>query len=284
MKTKNFLLLSSLLFLTSCESRESKTPLNLSKNNTAIIGGSPARNEDPVAASTVSLIIEFDDAPFSVCTGTLISTNLVLTATHCLDSMEQGDISVYLGAQLPTTLDKARLLKASGWVTHPDYELILDADEYPVTGLNDIALLRLAENAPASARPVPILGKKANLPAGQSLLLAGYGLLKEIGEPVYSKELNYVKVPLVRVWDNLLITDQTKGEGACSGDSGGPAYLETSKGLIVVGVTRGPHDKAVDCRHYGEYTYASKFESFILKAAKDLAGEAPQFVDLPRNF
>jgi hypothetical protein len=198
--------------------------------------------------------------------------------------MEQGDISVYLGAQLPEKLDKKKLLRVSKWVTHPDYELVLDADEYPITGRNDIAVIRLAEDAPASGRPVPILSQRVTLPKGQSLLLAGYGLLNEIGEPVYAKELNYVHVPLVREWDNLLITDQTKGQGACSGDSGGPAYVETARGLVVVGVTRGPHDKAEDCRHYGEYTHASKFETFILKTAKDLAGEAPQFIDLPRNF
>lgn len=283
MKTISFLFLAALGLLLSCEHREDAL-LNLSERSAEIIGGTSANNKDLVAASTVSLVIDFEGSPFSICTGTLISKNMVMTATHCLESMKTNDISVYLGAQLPKDIENAKLLKISGWATHPNYQLVLDENEYPVTGLNDIALIRLAKNAPASAKPVPILSDRVSLPPNQPLLLAGYGLLNEIGQLVYATELNYVHVPLVRVWDNFLITDQTGGQGACSGDSGGPAYIETARGLIVVGVTRGPHNKAIDCRHYGEYTYASKFETFIRSTTKELFGEAPQFVDLPRNL
>lgn len=284
MKTRNLLLLTLLPLLLSCEKNAVLKTGEVAAPQTGIIGGEPVRNEDPVAASTVSLIVDFDNTPFSVCTGTLISKNLVLTATHCLESMEKGDISIHIGAQLPKAYDKAKLLKVTNWKTHPNYEMVLDEEENPVTGLNDVALIRLADNAPANAKPVPVLNGQRALTKGQSLLLAGYGLLKEIGEPVYATELHAVHVPLNRIWNNILVTDQSTGQGACSGDSGGPAFLVTKKGLVVVGITRGPHDKALDCRHFGEYTYASMFESFILQAAKELEAEPPQFIDLPKEF
>lgn len=273
----------SLLFLAGCESSDNFLA-TLQENNSAIIGGSPARNEDAVTASTVSMIIDFDGTPFSICTGTLISKNLILTASHCVEQMEAEDISISFGTQLPTDFTNAKLVKVTSLKTHPDFKMIFDENEEPITGQNDIALLRIEQNAPDTARPVPVLTDKRPLPPGQSLLLAGFGLVNEIGDPVYATELNYTYVPLARVQDNFLITDQTNAKGACSGDSGGPAYVETAKGLVVVGVTRGPHAKALDCRHYGEYTHASKFESFILETAKELSAEAPQFIDLPTKL
>ncbi|WP_413943919.1 S1 family peptidase [Bdellovibrio sp. HCB-162] len=273
------LLLTVLLFVSACAKNETGN-LNISESNSAIIGGTAATVKDLVTHSTVSFLMEYQGKPLSLCTGTLISKNMVLTATHCLENLGEGIMAVYIGEKLPEVFDRSKFLKVAGWVTHPRYKLIEDQNNVPVTGVNDVAVLRLADEAPASAIPVPILDPKTNLQDGQSLLLAGYGLENELNVPVYATGLNYVHVPLAKIVDAILVTDQTNNQGACSGDSGGPAFIETAKGLVVVGVTRGPHDQAQDCRHYGEYTYASKFKSFILKATAQLKGEAPKFVTL----
>lgn len=284
MNLKFFYILSSFFLLTACVNNEIPSDLKLSNNNSSIIGGHSATAQDPWTSSTVSLITHYNNRAYSTCTGTLISKNLVLTATHCLEYMGEGLVYVYLGAKLPKKFDNRKLLKVKKWITHPDFKMVLDENEYPITGVNDVALIRLEKTAPATATPVPILNSKVPLSRGQSLLLAGYGLVQEIDTPIDAEGLNYVRVPLAKVWNSILVTDQTNAQGACSGDSGGPAYLETKKGLIVVGITRGPHDKATDCRHYGEYTNASHFESFILDAARELEAEAPEFVDQPKNL
>lgn len=264
--------------LGSC-AKQNIAPTELNQNNSGIIGGTPALDTDAVRASTVSLLTTYDNKPFSFCTGTLISKNLILTATHCLKYAQKETSFVFIGAKLPKTFEGARTFAIENWITNPSYKEVTDKNGSFITGLNDVALIRLKEDAPADATPVPVLDESISLKDGQSLLLAGYGLLSELNVPVYADGLYYTHVSLAKTaWDSILVTDQTGNQGACAGDSGGPAYLETGKGFIVVGITRGPHERAQDCRHYGEYTFAAKFKTFILNSAAQLKAEAPQFV------
>ncbi|KYG69327.1 hypothetical protein AZI87_09040 [Bdellovibrio bacteriovorus] len=274
----SLLLASAALLFTACT--DSKTSsLNLDNKNTSIVNGSAALPQDRVTASTVALIAKYDGKPYSFCTGTLISEDLVLTASHCLEYTEKpSDVWIFFGTDLPKELSDTRLLTVENFERHSGYEMIFDDTGYPVTGINDVAVIRLQSKAPAGTLVVPVLAPETQLEEGQSLLLAGYGLIDDV-KGVRSDGLNYTQVPLAKVWETILVTDQLRS-GACSGDSGGPAYLESKDGLIVAGITRGPHDKAPDCHTYGEYTYASKHKQFILEAAKKLGAQEPQFVDL----
>ncbi|WII70621.1 trypsin-like serine protease [Bdellovibrio sp. 22V] len=285
MSVRMSLLLASLIALSACSEKTSES-LTLGGADTSIIGGEAAKATDTVTSSTVSLIYNLEASPYLFCTGTVISKNLILTATHCLEQLDpendKENVSIYLGETLPTSFEKNAGFEVESWKVHPEYKMVLDSNGFPRTGVNDVALIKLKKDLPGTAQIIPILEENIALANGQSLLLAGYGLTNEINQPVRAKGLNYVRVPLAKTFDNILVTDQTRAKGACSGDSGGPAYLETSRGLIVVGITRGPHELAPDCRHYGEYTFASRFKKFILETAAELGADAPHFVDLPQ--
>ncbi|UOE99989.1 hypothetical protein [Bdellovibrio reynosensis] len=98
--------------------------------------------------------------------------------------------------------------------------------------------------------------------------------------PEMGTGLDAVYSPLAKTENGILTIDQKNG-GACAGDSGGPAYIESTQGLVLVGATRGPTLDSENCRHFGEFTSVSAHKQFILEYAKLLNAEAPQFIDLP---
>lgn len=280
---KKFVLMCSLLATAACspqkslhsaEAEDSQSLLN----RAAIIGGEAAKPTDLVTRSTVSFILDDAGVPISFCTGTLISKDLVLTATHCLFDLDADEIQVFFGSKLPTRMTDANLRKVHSFKRNPEYLDIYDDEDNYMTGFGDVALVRLSSPAPEGFSPVPVLSRRAVLPGGQSMLLAGFGLVDD-DKAIVAEGLNSVRISLVGHSSyEILVTDQRAGRGACAGDSGGPAYLETAQGLFVYGITRGPHDLAPHCHAYGEYTYASAYESFILQSAKELGAELPQFL------
>lgn len=242
----------------------------------AIIGGQVAIASDPVTRSTVGIVSAKNDILKEQCTGTLISANLVLTAAHCLEGLRPTNVWIHFGENLPRPFYLNQLTQVRAFITHPEFAPVYDA-EFPETELNDIALIVLKTEAPAGFSPVPI--QTITSPnVGDKLLLAGYGHTSDIN-PIRAKTLNYARVQVSRIWNSLIVLDQTAKSGACKGDSGGPAYLETAQGLIVVGVTRGAHNKSPHCHGFVEYTNATFFKAFILESARQLEAETPQFTE-----
>lgn len=279
-----FLILVSLLFAIVGCTQSNQSHTTEVKNPTSIIGGEAAKSTDAVTASTVALVMDNWGQVFSFCTGTLISPNLVLTATHCLQDINASEIAISFGETLPSSIKHENVRKVKVVKTHPGYKFDLEPNENVYTGFNDVGLIVLETAAPAFAQTVAILNDTA-LNVGQKLLLAGYGLENELSDPpVRAKGLNFVHVTVAKLFSNIIVTEQSEARGACAGDSGGPAYLETAQGLIVLGITRGPYNLAQDCRHWGEYTYASRFKDYILKSAQEMGAEAPVFVDAPAGL
>lgn len=273
MNFKSLSLSIALLSLAACSP-------NLAKNDRAVLGGEDAPANSLVAKSTVSLGIKMDDSYESFCTGTIVSKNLILTATHCLEQFDgdYSEIVIYFGnnlskynSELERTVDQGRI--------NQNYSIVVDSEEEMITALNDVALIKINGVIPETNKPVSIIDENLKLKDGATLTLAGWGLLDDmIGNT--PTVLQYVDVSLKKYWATHLITDQTEDKGACSGDSGGPAFIRQDDQLILVGATRGPHLPALDCRTYGEYTNLSVNKSFVVETAKSLGAEEPIFANV----
>lgn len=273
-------LLGAALLLVGCSMQPN---FEMNTANTGIIGGQRATELNPVTKSTVSFAIQDNNSPRSICTGIILSKNLILTAAHCLINFGQDDLFVFQGSSLPDNANADSLIKIKDWVVHQKFSILFDELYLPVGSVNDVALVLLDRNLPETIQPVPLLENINGLRAGDTLTLAGYGVTNESDSNPILKDLYFTQVSLFEITPQYLVTDQRNFKGACQGDSGGPAFIKDQETLIAVGITRGPHDKAVDCHHFGAYTAIPAYKSFIQESAKILKADPPRFVTLPRK-
>jgi Secreted trypsin-like serine protease len=275
-----FTSLTVLLLVTACAQGDGYTDelAHDSAQESSIVGGAVVAPKDALAASTVA-IIESDSSPFKQsCTGTLISSNLVLTAAHCVAGLKSTNLYVHFGSVLPKTFSFDKLATVSGIVANEREEM--DVDNYPRTELGDIAVLKLSKPAPAGFKPAKInAGRKITLI--DDFVVAGFGKISD-EEKIPTLNLYSATVPVWKLWRSLIILDQTAGAGACRGDSGGPAYLKIGEEYVVGGITRGAYNNAPNCHMYVEFTNVSFFKDFIIEAAMTLNPNPNLKPDLPK--
>jgi secreted trypsin-like serine protease len=244
----------------------------------AIIGGIPPSAS--VRSSTVSLVTDFRGEPATFCSGTLISSDLVLTAAHCLNHHTLGStgrIVVSFGDESAADFSGPLIRDVVGAIAHPGYKLRINKNAQ----FDDVALLKLNLSAPKGYSPVPIADALAYLKPGSSLVLAGFGLRNDDRRQGGSASdgLQQVTVRILNVGNRFIVADQSGGLGACDGDSGGPGYISVGSELALVSATRGAEQESENfgCHVRGEYTNAFTYRKFIVAGAKKLRAVQPIF-------
>ncbi|UYL09589.1 trypsin-like serine protease [Bdellovibrio sp. SKB1291214] len=248
-----------------------------------IIGGEAVKSDDFARAATVSIYTVGRRGPLEfLCTGTLISRDLVVTAAHCLQSVYTV-IYVSFGEKIPTST--VGLIRVDGSISHPNYRVVQkpgdDGGLYWTTE-HDIALMNLDALAPEGFNPVGVHANTDKIPLKSKLLLAGFGITDDEASTA-ATSMNQIEVELHSLVGEFLVIDQSNKKGACFGDSGGPAYLKTASGWLVVGATHAARPGFVDCHHMSDYTSLSKYIEFIKSSADTLGAEAPEFI-LPETL
>ena len=201
----------------------------------------------PIAASAVTghappaqgyaarAIVMVVDPHGDLCTGTALARDLVLTAAHCVTP----DMRIRV-------FQTGQTISVRGIARHPRFDRAAYAASRATA---DVALIKLA--APLSDQVQPAkLAPPRRVAVGEDLTIAGFGVTaartdRGLGVPRMAT-LTVTGKPgalQIRLFDGTT-RNLRAGLGACTGDSGAPAFEQASEAVIgVVSWTTAARDE-----------------------------------------
>ena len=262
---KKLILSLGLLMAVGCAPQNQSSDLGNSADN--IVGGKKIDSTNIAGQSTVGIYAK--DVGY-ICTGTLVAPNLVLSAGHCVDPKAQ-EIVIMFAPEMKNA-KKEQVRKVVQAIVHPDYSTEMKAKD-----MYDIALMKFEGQAPSNYKVAPILFDRHPIQKGIRTIVAGYGLSWTIGPKAGAGTLRTtdLKISDANYSNTVVLLDQSITRGICSGDSGGPAYLEVDGVLQVWGVaSRGdslPGWLTPKCMLFSIFTRVEAHQVWIQDTMSQLA-------------
>ena len=200
------------------------------------------------------------------CTGTLVARDVVVTAGHCASYATR----VFFGGDVAKA---GKVVSVRKSVRHPEYRkngkqndlmVLLLAD--PVTNipsrkLADAALIDKATDG-------RVVGFGNTDPLGSS----GYGIKREVDVPIASPSCDgaYEGEPDSTAYGCDLGLEMVAGKpllakDSCTGDSGGPFYLQAAQGewVLAAATSRATNSAPNDCGDGGIYVRLDRYRAWI---------------------
>ncbi|XP_044252710.1 serine protease persephone-like isoform X1 [Tribolium madens] len=251
----------------ACDKYSKNVPIALSYH---IVGGENAEKGEFPHMAALGFYIKEDKVYRFDCGGTLISNYYIVTAAHCIITVQQNEVKIArLGViEIPASIEQ------------PDSQLDYNVVNVTVhkeykwkEKFNDIALVKLERKVTftESIRPACLYTRSDD---PERLFVTGWGsvslggerssiLQKAILNPVPVQECNstYANRTNRKIIKMQICAADSKSD-ACQGDSGGPLQTQGNRSLwTIVGVT----SYGIGCgsRYPGIYTRISSYVDWI---------------------
>ncbi|MEC8023961.1 MAG: S1 family peptidase [Myxococcota bacterium] len=276
---------SLLAMLVACGAEESVTENNVEMTNSEISGG----QNDSTSRNVVG-VATFGGGGFGICSGSLISPNVVLTAFHCIapltnsfggsvDCNNTGFGNPYNASSISITTDQTI---SQGSQYYGVSEIIIP----PGSGVcgRDVALLVLSQPVP-SADTEPLV-PRVDSPIGvnnngsdEVYSAVGYGNTSGAGGGSGQRRRRDGLITQCIggscPWYSSAFESEWMGEtGVCQGDSGGPALDEV--GRVIGVVSRGGQNCSTPI--YARVDAWAEWMSLaVVEAAQDAGIQAPEW-------
>jgi Trypsin len=234
----------------------------------AMVGGAtPAANG--AGRSVVMILGSYG----TVCTATAIARDLLLTAAHCV----QPGADYKLAERLPgEDLTHPPMIKDIVRIERdPQFDL---KRLFGHVATADVALLKLAEPLPPQIPPAGLAGDDASVAVGDTLIVAGYGVTvrgaERLDGMVRAAKLTVTGQPgslQIRLFDPAT-KGETAGLGACTGDSGSPAFRDDNGRLAIIGVVSWSTGAKLSagCGGLTGITPLAKYRAWVVDMARQL--------------
>jgi hypothetical protein len=196
-----------------------------------------------------------------ICSGVLIAPTVVLTAAHCDSS---GLDQVLIGAESLAAGNHGERILVGRRIAYPDWN-----------NTYDILVLVLAAPSTKEPRALASGWTRFEVTDGAKVTIVGFGAIDAEG----SKYVDPLQEGITTVTDAACVRARGCHVGArpegelgaggmgvdsCSGDSGGPLYVVSSRGTFLAALTSRSYDNAtLICSQGGIYTRPDKIVDWI---------------------
>ncbi len=167
-----------------------------------------------------------------ICSASLIHKQWVVTAAHCVESMEGGGTTYFMiGNDINTADGISRYTTVREMYGHPEYD---GAN----SGYHDIGLMKLT-NTMSNVELIPVNDDRlsnTNM-RGELVTYVGWGNNADNGNGSGVKRT--ADVPIYEIQSRVIYThdDTGRNRNICSGDSGGAMLFPTSGGVLeLIGI------------------------------------------------